>query len=67
MYFFGFGEGVKSLNKTFQINDQIAIDQIAERTAEDGYKIQTLLKQVVLSEPFLSKTNPKTANTTSQR
>ena len=27
----------------------------------DGYKIQTLLKEVILSEPFHSKSNPETA------
>lgn len=39
--------------------DQIALDQIAEATAADDYKFQTLLKQVITSEPFQSKTNPK--------
>ncbi len=43
--------------------DQIALDTIAERTAANGYKIQTLLQEVILSEPFLTKTNPKTAST----
>ncbi|MGI9473913.1 MAG: DUF1592 domain-containing protein, partial [Rubripirellula sp.] len=32
--------------------DQPAIDKVAGTTAEDDYKIQTLLRQVVLSEPF---------------
>ncbi|QDV85050.1 DUF1592 domain-containing protein [Planctomycetes bacterium TBK1r] len=39
--------------------DQIALDQIAAATADDGYKIQTLIKEVIRSEPFQSKTNPK--------
>ncbi len=39
--------------------DQIALDEIAQATAADNYKLQTLLKQVILSEPFQSKTNPK--------
>lgn len=39
-------------------SDQIALDQIAERTAENGYRMQTLLKEIILSEPFLSKTSP---------
>jgi hypothetical protein len=39
--------------------DQVALDQIAERTAADDYRIQTLLKQVILSKPFLSKTSPR--------
>jgi hypothetical protein len=40
--------------------DQLALDQITALTASDDYKIQTLLKQVILSEPFRSKTNPRT-------
>ena len=47
--------------------DQPALDEIAERTAADGYKMQTLLRQVILSEPFLSKTNPKSARATTER
>lgn len=41
--------------------DQIALDRIAQTTAEDGYKMQTLIKQVILSEPFMTKTSPKIA------
>ena len=40
--------------------DQLALDAIAESTAENDYRMQTLLKQIVLSEPFRSKSNPKT-------
>jgi hypothetical protein len=39
--------------------DQLALDTIAEATAENDYRMQTLLKQIVLSEPFRSKSNPK--------
>ena len=39
--------------------DQVALDEITRRAADDGYKMQTLLKQVVLSEPFQSKYNPQ--------
>ena len=42
--------------------DQSALDQIAAATAADEYKIQTLIKQVILSEPFRSKTNPMTVD-----
>ncbi len=38
--------------------DQVVLDRIAEAVAEDDYRIQALLRQVVLSEPFLTKTNP---------
>lgn len=41
--------------------DHIALDRIAQTTAEDGYKMQTLIKQVILSEPFMTKTSPKIA------
>lgn len=37
--------------------DQGALDEIAETTAEDQYRIQTLLKSVIMSEPFLTKTS----------
>lgn len=41
-------------------SDEIALDEIAEATAQDDYKVQTLLKQVILSKPFMSKSSPKT-------
>lgn len=41
--------------------DDIALDEIAKTTAQDGYKMKTLIKQVVFSEPFRSKTNPRKA------
>ena len=40
--------------------DQVALRSITEATAADGYKMQTLIKQVILSEPFQTKSNPKT-------
>ncbi|YCM42256.1 DUF1592 domain-containing protein [Verrucomicrobiaceae bacterium 227] len=40
--------------------DQIALDQIAQATAKDGDRIQSMLKALVLSEPFLSKHSPRT-------
>jgi hypothetical protein len=42
--------------------DQIALDEVAEKTAADGYKMQTLLRQVISSEPFQTKTNPQATN-----
>jgi hypothetical protein len=41
--------------------DQIAINQIAEATAADGYKIHTLVRQIIFSEPFRTKSNPEGA------
>ncbi|MGK0188705.1 MAG: hypothetical protein ACI9R3_004518, partial [Verrucomicrobiales bacterium] len=39
--------------------DQIAVEEIAARAADDDYRIQTILKGVITSEPFLTKMNPK--------
>jgi len=44
--------------------DQIALDKIAEATAADSYKFQTLIKQVIASAPFQSKSNPITETPT---
>ncbi|MCO8125011.1 DUF1592 domain-containing protein [Stieleria sp. TO1_6] len=41
--------------------DQIALDKIVDATAADDYRMQTLIRQVALSEPFLSKSNPSMA------
>jgi hypothetical protein len=41
-------------------SDQIALDEISQATADDDYRIQTLLKLVILSKPFMSKSNPRT-------
>jgi hypothetical protein len=38
-------------------SDQLPLDKIAAATAADGYQIQTLLKQVILSKPFLNHIN----------
>jgi len=40
--------------------DQIALDDIVKATAEDGDRIQRMLKALILSEPFLGKDSPKT-------
>ena len=39
--------------------DQIALEQIVKATAEEGDRIQSMLKAIVLSDPFLSKHSPK--------
>ena len=43
------------------VADTLALDKIASDTASDDYRIQTLIKQVVLSDPFLHKSNAMTA------
>ncbi len=44
-------------------SDQSALDQIVNNTTADDYKIQTLIKQVILSQPFQSKTSPNSITT----
>lgn len=44
-----------ALARPLSAADQPALDQITSATAENQYKIQTLIKQVILSEPFQSK------------
>ena len=39
--------------------DQVALDKIAQTVAADEYRMRTLIKQVILSKPFLNKTTPK--------
>ncbi|MDF1656192.1 MAG: DUF1592 domain-containing protein [Verrucomicrobiales bacterium] len=38
--------------------DQIALDLISERTADQDYRFQSLLREIILSEPFQTKTTP---------
>ncbi|TDU66603.1 cytochrome c [Prosthecobacter fusiformis] len=40
--------------------DQAALDGIVTTTAADGYRLRTLMRQIVLSEPFQTKYNPAT-------
>ena len=51
-----------SLGRHLGPADQLALDEIAEATAADDYKIQTLIREVVTSDPFLSKTTPLKKN-----
>ncbi|NNE93749.1 MAG: DUF1592 domain-containing protein [Verrucomicrobiales bacterium] len=39
--------------------DRIAIDRIVEESAAEEYRMRDLIRRIVLSEPFLYKTNPK--------
>ena len=36
-------------------SDQLALDKIAAATAQDDYKIQTLIRQIITSQPFQTK------------
>ena len=44
-----------SLGRYLEISDRSAVDSICENLEQDGDSFQTLLKQIVLSEPFLTK------------
>lgn len=57
----GFAEHLLSFALAREIGaaDQPALDRIVEATAQDDYKIQTLIKNVILSKPFQNKTTPK--------
>ena len=48
-----------ALARQLGVSDQLALDRIVEATAADDYKIQSLLREVIFSRPFLTKTNPK--------
>jgi hypothetical protein len=39
--------------------DWPALDAIAQRTADEDYRIRALVREIVLSEPFLHKTSRK--------
>ena len=45
-------------------SDRLAVDQILAATADEGYRLQSLIEQVVLSEPFRHKYNPSLPSTT---
>lgn len=55
-----------ALGRETEATDSAAIDEIATRTMEDGYKIRTLIRQVALSAPFLSKHNPQNPQMTAE-
>lgn len=47
-----------ALARELEASDEPALDRIVRETSPSGYRIQDMIKQVVLSEPFLSKYNP---------
>lgn len=50
-----------ALGRELDSSDEIALDQITAASKADDYRIQTLIREVVLSDPFLNKTNPAKA------
>ena len=47
-----------ALARELEASDEPALDRIVRETGASDYRIQDMIKQVVLSEPFLSKYNP---------
>ena len=43
--------------------DSPALDQIVSKVIAEDYRMKSLIRQLVLSEPFLTKTNPAVAET----
>ena len=39
--------------------DSPALDEIAAKTAADDYRLQTMIREVILSEPFRIKSTPR--------
>jgi hypothetical protein len=53
-----------ALARQLSASDEIALDVIVKATAAEDYRMQAMLKQIVLSEPFLSKCNSANSNHT---
>lgn len=54
-----------ALARELEPADQPVLDEIAAATAEDGYRFQTLLKQVIFSAPFRAKSMPPSIDSAS--
>jgi hypothetical protein len=50
-----------ALGRQIGVEDSLALDRILSMTASDGYRLRPLIKQVVLSKPFLHKFTPVTS------
>jgi hypothetical protein len=44
-----------SLGRQLSPADQIALDEIVEKSATEGYRMKSLLREVVFSKPFRAK------------
>ena len=47
-----------ALGRELDPSDEPALDRIVSEAASDDYRIQEMIRQIVLSDPFLSKYNP---------
>lgn len=50
-----------ALGRELSAADQIALDQMTEQAEKNGYKLQELLRSVVFSEPFRTKSKQQSA------
>jgi len=53
-----------ALGRPLTPGDTLAVDLMTERVVADGYRLHTVLHEVVQSAPFLSRPNAKTASAT---
>lgn len=44
-----------ALGREVSVADSPALDEIAKQTAADGYRMRTLIRQVILSDPFVQR------------
>lgn len=56
-----------ALGRALTPADTPAIDRITERVAADGYRLQTVLHEVVQSQPFVNRPQAKTASATREK
>ena len=47
-----------ALAREIGVAESLALDRVTTETAANEYRIQSLIKQIVFSEPFLTKCNP---------
>lgn len=55
-----------ALARGINASDTIALDKIANNTKENGYRMKALIREIVLSEPFLKNWNPKSDDSNQQ-
>ena len=48
-----------ALGRGLSVADAPALDDIVKASADDGYKLRTLIKAVATSPPLLEKGNPE--------
>ena len=56
-----------ALGRTLTPGDTLAVDLMTERVVADGYRLHTVLHEVVQSAPFLSRPSAKTASATPKK